>query len=227
MGKIYSGKTKDVYSLGDGNYRLVFKDTVTGKDGKFDPGENQVGLEIEGMGAYNLRVSTMFFEELAKRGIKTHYISSNLEDGTMDVIGVTPFGKGLEVICRYRAVGSFVRRYGKYVHGGEKLDAYVETTLKDDDRNDPLVTREGLEALGIMTEKEFLDCKKSTQDIAAVVREILEKHGLELYDIKFEFGRTKEGEVVLMDEISSGNMRAYRGNQVLEPIELSKILLGE
>lgn len=226
MELLYSGKTKDVYKLDDHTCRLQFKDSVTGKDGKFDPGENQVGLEIEGMGSLNLRVSTMFFQELERRGINTHFIASNLEEGTMDVFKAKMFGKGLEIICRFRAVGSFLRRYGLYVEEGQKLDRYVEATLKDDARQDPLVTIDGLEILGIMNQDEYQAIKKSTREIAQVVQEILGNKDLELYDIKFEFGKTEDGKIILIDEISSGNMRVYQGDKKLDPIELSEILLG-
>lgn len=56
MEKIYTGKTKDVYKLENGNVCLKFKDDVTGKDGVFDPGENQVGLTIEGAGNEALKM---------------------------------------------------------------------------------------------------------------------------------------------------------------------------
>lgn len=226
MKLIYSGKTKDVYELENGNYQLLFKDTVTGTDGVFDPGANTVGLSIDGIGKENLRVSVMFFEILKERGIDTHYISSDITANTMEVVPTEPFGKGLEVICRYRAVGSFYRRYGKYVDEGQALPAYVETTLKDDDRNDPLITPAGLSAMGIMTEKEYNDTEKLTKAITAIVAEVLEKKGLELYDIKFEFGRDRNGTVLLIDEIASGNMRAYKDGKYVEPMELSKLLMG-
>ena len=64
MKKIYEGKTKDVYSLDNGNVLLKFKDDCTGKDGVFDPGENSVGLTIEGVGDVNLRMSIYFFEKI-------------------------------------------------------------------------------------------------------------------------------------------------------------------
>ena len=72
---VYSGKTKDVFELENGNYLLKFKDDCTGKDGVFDPGENSVGLTIEGVGDVNLRMSIYFFEKINAAGIKTHYIS--------------------------------------------------------------------------------------------------------------------------------------------------------
>jgi phosphoribosylaminoimidazole-succinocarboxamide synthase len=227
MRKVYEGKTKDVYALANGNYRLIFKDDVTGENGVFDPGANTVGLSIEGMGKENLKVSVMFFEMLRDAGIETHYISADIENTTMEVKLAKPFGKGLEVICRYRAVGSFLRRYGAYVREGDKLNAYVEATLKDDGRGDPLVTVEGLEALGIMTAAQFSEIKSSTQKITAMISDLLEKKGLELYDIKLEFGTDKDGNVMLIDEISSGNMRVYKDGKCMDPLDLTAALLSE
>ena len=225
MKEVYVGKTKNVYALENGNYLLQFKDTVTGTDGVFDPGANTVGLSIAGIGLANLKASVLFFEELAKQGVKTHYISANLEDATMEVVPTTPFGKGLEVICRYRAVGSFFRRYGQYVEEGAALPAYVECTFKNDDLGDPLVTQDGLDVLGIMTPAMYAQLKEQTQKIAGVVKDVLASKGLELYDIKFEFGRAGD-EVILIDEIASGNMRAYTDGKVVDPTVLTEILLG-
>ena len=72
MKKIYEGKTKDVYSLENGNVLLKFKDDCTGKDGVFDPGENTVGLTIEGIGKENLKTSVYYFDLLKDAGIKTY-----------------------------------------------------------------------------------------------------------------------------------------------------------
>lgn len=219
---VYTGKTKDVFELENGNYLLKFKDDVTGENGVFDPGANTVGLSIEGVGRINLRMTKVFFEELKKVGIKTHYIDANLDDVTMEVIPAKVFGQGLEVICRKRAVGSFIRRYGKYIESGAKLEDYVEMTLKDDEKGDPLVTKEGLIALNIMTDEQYEAVKSMTQKITNIVADKLAEKGLELYDIKFEFGYNGN-EVMLIDEIASGNMRAYKDGKYVEPMELSKI----
>jgi len=105
MTKVYTGKTKDVYKLTDGNYLLKFKDDVTvDEDGNFDPGANNTGLKIDGVGAAGLRVSKFFFEKLKEKNIKTHYINCDLENATMTVTPAEAFGKGLEVILRYKAV---------------------------------------------------------------------------------------------------------------------------
>ena len=141
---LYTGKTKNVYALPNGNCLLKFKDDCTGKDGVFDPGENSVGLTIEGVGDVNLRMSIYFFEKINAAGILTHYVSADLANTTMEVLPAKVFGKGLEVICRYKAVGSFFRRYSDYCTLGQDLPAYVETTFKNDELGDPLVTKDGL-----------------------------------------------------------------------------------
>lgn len=227
MKRIYEGKTKDVYALGEGTVRLKFKDDMTGEDGVFDPGANTVGLSIEGMGKGNLEVTTMFFEIMNRAGVPTHFIRSDIENVTMDVKAATPFGHGVEMICRYKAVGSFLRRYGAYVNEGDNLDEYVEATLKDDLRGDPLITAEGLEALDIMTAAQFSEIKDRTRMITSLISETLRGKGLELYDIKLEFGKDVDGQVMLIDEISAGNMRVYKDGSALEPMELTAILLAK
>lgn len=223
----YVGKTKDVFELENGNVLLKFKDDCTGKDGVFDPGENAIGLQIEGIGKANLETSIHFFEILKAAGIKTHYVGANVEDATMEVLPATVFGKGLEVICRLKATGSFIRRYGDYIEDGAVLEGgYVETTLKDDDRLDPLIPSEGLEALGIMTQEMFDSMKVQTIKITNLVAADLAKKGLDLYDIKFEFGYNNN-EVILIDEIASGNMRVYKDGKIVEPVDLTGIILGK
>ena len=226
MKKVYQGKTKDVYSLDNGNVMLKFKDDCTGKDGVFDPGENTVGLTIEGIGKANLQTSVYYFELLKKAGIKTHYVSANIDDATMEVLPGKVFGHGLEVICRLVATGSFIRRYGEYIENGTRLEGgYVECTFKNDEKGDPLVTGEGLVALGIMTAEMIDSIKAQTLAITKIVADDLKSIGLDLWDIKFEFGYNGN-EVILIDEIASGNMRVYKGNEIVEPVELTKLILN-
>lgn len=223
----YRGKTKDVYELEDGNYLLKFKDDVTGKDGVFDPGANTVGLTIEGVGKAGISLTKYFYEKLNDMGIPTHYIDSDIENATMTVLPAKMFGHGVEVICRYRAVGSFIRRYGLYAQEGQELDAYVEVTLKDDEREDPLITDDALEMLGIMTKEEYRTLVDLTKRIAQVVKDELAKKCMELYDIKFEFGRVGEdNHIALIDEVSGGNMRAYKDGKRVDPLELERIILS-
>ena len=227
MEKIYQGKTKDVYKLENGNVLLKFKDDCTDKDGVFDPGENTVGLTIEGIGRANLETSILFFEVLKEAGVKTHYVSADLNNATMEVLPATVFGHGLEVICRLKATGSFIRRYGEYIADGTVLEGgYVETTFKDDAKGDPLVTKDGLAALGVMSGEMYDSMKEQTLKITKIVADVLAKKGLDLYDIKFEFGYNNN-EVILIDEIASGNMRVYKDGAIVEPVELTKLILAK
>ena len=226
MKLVYTGKTKDVYELENGHYYLKFKDDVTGKDGVFDPGENSVGLTIDGVGLINLKMTDYFFNKINEAGIKTHYVKADFDNCAMEVLPAKAFGKGLEVICRYKAVGSFIRRYGEYIEEGSDLPAYVETTFKNDEKSDPLVTKDGLVVLGVMSEKQYDDIKEMTQKITKIVSDEMEKRGLVLYDIKFEYGYDENGDVMLIDEIASGNMRVYKDGQYVQPLDLAEMFFN-
>lgn len=226
MDKVYTGKTKDVFRLPNGNYLLKFKDDATGVDGVFDPGANTVGVTIEGLGKSALKLTTYFYTKLEEAGIETHFIKSDFAEGTMEVKPATLFGKGLEVICRFRAVGSFLRRYGDYCSEGQSLNAFVEVTLKDDNRNDPPITKDALDMLGILSADEYEKLKQATIKIAMMVKDDLASKGAELYDIKLEFGRVGN-KVVLIDEISGGNMRAAYKGKFLEPLEYAPFIAGK
>ena len=223
---VYTGKTKNVYALDNGKYLLKFKDDCTGKDGVFDPGENSIGLTIEGVGDVNLRMSIYFFERINAAGIRTHFISADLANTTMEVLPAKVFGHGLEVICRNKAVGSFFRRYGEYVEEGADLPSYVEMTFKNDAKGDPLVTKDGLIVLGVMTAEQYDDIKEMTKKITKIVADEMEARGLVLYDIKFEYGYDSEGKVMLIDEIASGNMRVYKNGEYIDPMTLSELFFA-
>ena len=225
MKLVYKGKTKDVYENGDGNYMLQFKDDVTGTDGKFDPGANTVALTIEGVSKSCVRLTEFFFKKIEEAGIPTHYVSSDVEKAQMIVRPATIFGKGIEVICRLKAVGSFLRRFGDYCVNEQDLDFLVETTLKDDERGDPPITKDQLDMLGILTADEYEILKDLTQKIARIIKDELAKKGMELFDMKFEFGRV-DGKITLIDEISGGCMRVYKDGKSVDPLDIPKILLG-
>ena len=223
---VYTGKTKNVYALDNGNYLLKFKDDCTGKDSVFDPGENSIGLTIEGVGDVNLRMSIYFFEKINAAGIRTHFVSADLKDTTMEVLPAKVFGKGLEVICRHKAVGSFFRRYSDYIEEGADLPAYVEMTFKNDAKGDPLVTKDGLIVLGVMSAEQYDEIRDMTQKITQIVADEMKARGLVLYDIKFEYGYDADGKVMLIDEIASGNMRVYKDGQYIDPMTLSALFFA-
>ena len=169
---IRDGKTKAVFDAGDGNILLQFKDDVTGTGDTVDPGGNVVVGKVEGKGNASLKLSKHFFDILVKEGIPTHYIKADNEKNTMLVKKAETFGDGLEFICRLKAAGSFVRRYGKYVREDKPLDYLVEITLKDDERGDPLINEESIVQLELMTKEEVTEAIVLTKKITELVKNV-------------------------------------------------------
>ena len=101
-----------------------------------------------------------------------------------------------------------------------------QTTFKDDAKGDPLVTKDGLIVLGVMTAEQYEALKEETQKITKIVADDLLEKGLVLYDIKFEFGYDANGEVMLIDEIASGNMRVYKDGKYIDPMTLSELFFA-
>jgi phosphoribosylaminoimidazole-succinocarboxamide synthase len=224
MKHIYEGKTKTVFQLDNGNYLLKFKDDATGENGVFDPGANEVGLSIKGLGKKCLAISAHFFGLIAKEGILTHFVGADIEKAEMTVLPAVKFGKGLEIICRFRAVGSFLRRYGDYVTEGQKLDAFVEITLKDDLRQDPVISKDALAMLNILPAEDYDKLVDLTRKISRIIEKDLAGKGMELFDIKLEFGRIN-GDLALVDEISGGNMRVFKDGKAVGPVDLAGLVV--
>ena len=99
-------------------------------------------------------------------------------------------------------------------------------TFKNDAKGDPLVTKDGLQVLGVMTGEQYDTIKDMTQKITRIVADEMLKRGLVLYDIKFEYGYDADGKVMLIDEIASGNMRVYKDGQYVDPMTLSELFFA-
>ena len=221
---VKAGKTKDVYKLPDGNYLLRFKDTVTGHStGESDPGGNSVIGSVAGVGSGALKMTVYYFELLKKHNITTHYVSADLSKNEMVVRPAKTFGSGLEFVVRYKAVGSFVRRFGLYCKEGEELPKVFEVTLKDDAHDDPPATCEILAALKLLSSAQYDEIRGETIKICDIIRDDLKSRGLELIDIKVEFGQV-DGKIALIDEISAGNMRVYQNGKKLDYLTLSSLI---
>ena len=235
--KIYVGKTKDVYAYGDGQVVLYTKDETTGwwkeaEDGtKYfveDPGGNQVGPAVEGMGAKNLNASDYYFKLFSFNGLENHYLQGDLDNNLMLVRKGTVIGSGLECIVRFFAFGSLLRRFPDQYKEGQPVTEFFETTLKDDAANDPVVSKEDLVAAGSLTAEQYDEVQRLSFAAANLIREDLAEIGLTLVDIKFEMGIV-DGNIMLIDEVSAGVMRVARGEveagNILNEEELADILV--
>ncbi|MCL2004916.1 MAG: hypothetical protein FWG73_02020 [Planctomycetaceae bacterium] len=213
------GKTKDITVNNDGTCTFIFKDDACGENGVFDPGANQVGLSIEGKGRASLVLSQHFFPILKDAGIQTHYISSNLEQGTMTCtkLSILP----VEFIWRSKAWGSFCKMYG--IEQGYPLNGLIEATLKDDALGDPRINKEACIKLGKLTEAQYDFCEEHTRKIGGILARELLKYGYELIDFKVEFGLDSKGGVTLADEISGDIWRVLdKDGKSVSPIECAK-----
>lgn len=225
---VYKGKTKDVSVRDDGTAQFLFKDTVTGHadTGVEDPGGNQVVGEKDGVAIAALKLSDYFFNVFKKHNVPTHFISADIANRTMDVYAAEKFGEGLEFVVRYIGTGSFIRRFGGYCKDGTEFpNGIFEITLKDDERDDPVVSKEILSALKIATPKQIDDCLAIAKQVGEIMRDDLAKKGIILYDFKIECGIVN-GKIVLIDEISGGNMRCYKDGKKLDYIEATNLILS-
>ena len=229
---VYSGKSKDIYRIPDGEYKgkyaFIFTDRGTGyldRDNRpvFDPGYDNVVGEIPGKGAIACRFATYFFRLLAEKNVPSHYIAT-VGDNAMVVEPATPISMpeqapefagsapllNLEWTWRNSAMGSFWRRY-TFVRPCLDLPRVVEAWTKG--KTDKLITFESLAGAGVMSEEEISYVKKFVKDIAAVIYEEFAARGLHVIDGKIELGRRQggDGRIVLIDEISPDVLRVCQG----------------
>ena len=213
------GKTKDFITNNDGTCTFTFKDDACGENGTFNPGANEVGLKIDGMGRASLMLSRHFFPLLEKEGIPTHFHSADVERGTMtcDHLNILP----VEFIWRDKAWGSFCKMYG--VEQGYVLNGLIEATLKDDALGDPRINREACVLLGKLTDEQYQRCDDDTRRIGTVLKRELAKYDYALIDFKVEFGINGKGEIVLADEISGGIWRLLdKEGKSVDPVACAK-----
>jgi phosphoribosylaminoimidazole-succinocarboxamide synthase len=216
MQLIYRGKTKDIYELDPNTLRMVFTDRVTRNDaGEIDPGGNNLAEEtVPGQGEACLVMSAAIFEEIAAKNIApTHMVDCDRALLSMDVRRATMFKPGLEWVARWTCTGSFLRRYAMVpgVRDGLYLPSPVfEITLKDDAAGDPPIVPSALVALGIVPAPVMDRLWTANQAAMQAIRNMFTARGLDLWDIKIEWGLDEGGAPLLIDEISPGCCRAFK-----------------
>lgn len=196
---IYEGKAKKIYSTDNPDVFLQeFKDDATAFNGlKKDI--------IPHKGELNNQISSRIFEYLKENDISTHFIKK-ISDNEMLVIKVDIIK--VEVVCRNIAAGSLVKKFG-FREGTELKEPIVEYYLKSDELGDPLFTEDHIFALNL-TDKYGLDIiKKKTLRINTLLKKFFLDKGIKLVDFKLEFGKDKNGNIILADEISPDTCRLW------------------
>jgi len=226
----YKGKSKDVYGLPNGNVLLVFGDAFTGTDGKEDPGGNtNVGVKA-GLGRKNLEITAFLYNLInSELGIPTHIVSVDLKNNTMEAKRTAILGGGLEFISRNKVWGSFLKRNPQAKEGEDMTDEngfpFVEVSTKDDLAGDPIFTREQLINRKMLSAKDYDTAAMYTRQITKYLTEIFKQVGMELIDMKMEFGKDTSGNLLLSDEISPGAMRALIDGKLATKDELHNRIL--
>ncbi|MDL2314046.1 phosphoribosylaminoimidazolesuccinocarboxamide synthase [Desulfovibrio sp. OttesenSCG-928-C14] len=215
MNLLYRGKTKDVYEDGPNTVKMLFTDRVTQNlQGEIDPGGNAVAdVQLPGNGLACLRMTSTIFQELKTRGINVHMDCFDLNEVSMIARKAALFKPGLEWVARWVGTGSFIRRYGcvpGLKDGMRFAEPVFEITLKDDAGQDPLIVPSAIIAVGIMGKSDMDALLAANENAMGMIREMFESRGLDLWDIKIEWGKDAEtGKIMLIDEVSPGCCRAF------------------
>lgn len=197
--KLYEGKAKIVYETEDPHKLILhFKDTVSAFDGLKKE-------KLRGKGSLNNTISSLLFEILESRGVKTHYIQK-ISDNEMLVWRAERFP--VEVVVRNVSAGSILKRLG--LKEGERFKKpLVEFFYKNDELHDPLICAEHIEALGLAPVHAVPLMKETALRVNEILGELFAKQGILLVDFKLEFGRLPDGSVGVVDEISPDSMRLW------------------
>ena len=196
---LYEGKAKQIFKTDDAAKVVIhYKDDATAFNGVKKS-------SIANKGILNNAITTIIFEMLEKRGIKTHFIEKiNERDQLCHQVEIIP----LEVIIRNVIAGSMAKRLG-IEEGTVPSNVVYELCYKNDTYGDPLINDDHAVALGLATYEELATIKKMTLEINQALIEFFDKQGIRLIDFKIEFGRENDGTIVLADEISPDTCRLW------------------
>lgn len=192
----YEGKAKRVVPQPDGTAHILYKDDATAFNGRRHE-------QFSGKGALNSRITEMLFEYLADRGIATHHLG-RVDERTLSarLVEIVP----IEAVVRFKVAGSLEKRTGlDYLTVCEP--PIVEFYFKRDDLGDPMINDEHVALLGLATQGEADEIREAARTAALLLRDLFTGAGIDLVDLKFEFGRSGDGAMLLADEISPDTCR--------------------
>ena len=196
---MYEGKAKQVYATDDPELVVIhYKDDATAFNGlKKD--------SISNKGVLNNKITTMLFEELNRRGIKTHWVKTlNDRDQLCRKVSIVP----LEVIVRNVVAGSMAKKFG-IEEGTELKEPVFEICYKNDDLGDPMINDTHAIGLGFATREELDQIYAITSQVNEALKEIFDQVNVRLIDFKLEFGKDQNGTILLADEISPDTCRFW------------------
>ena len=201
---IYEGKAKKIFLHEDSEKVIIeFKDDATAfnalKKAKF-----------KGKGELNCLITSKIFEFLIKNGIPTHFISLRNKNSIIaQKIEIIP----LEIVLRNKAYGSICKQT-PLIPGTLLKEPLIDLYFKNDELNDPLLTKNRIRLLNIISNEDLEIIEKITLSINKLLKDFFLNINLDLVDFKLEFGKNKSGKIVLADEFSPDNCRLWDLNSV-------------
>ncbi len=197
--QLYEGKAKQIYKTENSDYVVIkYKDDATAFNGKKK-------AILKGKGTINNKITNHFMKILQKNNIPTHLVK---EISDTEILAKNVKIVPLEVIVRNVVAGSFSKRYG--VKEGLSLrQPCLEFCLKNDSLGDPFINSSQILALNLAEKEDIEIIKTYSLKINSILKEYLTKLNIKLIDFKLEFGKTKEGTVILADEISPDTCRFW------------------
>ena len=200
---IYEGKAKKVFTHEDVDKVIIeFKDDATAfnalKKAKYD-----------GKGKLNCLISARIFELLIKNQIPTHFLELKNENSMIaKKINIIP----LEIVLRNIAYGSLCKQ--TTIKSGTVLEKpLIDFYLKNDELNDPLITKDRIQIMGIISAEDLDFIVELTLKINLILKSFFKNIKLQLVDFKLEFGYDFKNKILLGDEISPDNCRLWDLNQ--------------
>jgi phosphoribosylaminoimidazole-succinocarboxamide synthase len=196
---LYEGKAKRVYVTSDPQvYWVEYKDDATAFNGE------KKGA-IQNKGVLNNRISSIFFQYLARNGVPNHFVQLLSErEQLVKKVRIIP----VEVVMRNIAAGSMARRLGM-TEGTDLPQAILEFYYKDDELGDPLINDDHVYALQLATEEQVRQLKVIAKQTNELLSAFLREKNIILVDFKLEFGVQEDGTLLLADEISPDTCRFW------------------
>ena len=191
------GKVKTIFALDEPDKVLIqYEDKVTAGNGKTE-------AYFENKGEVCCKISELLFQELERYGIKTHYITMSTHRAmAVKKVDIIP----IEVVIRNVAAGSIVRQ--TTIEEGTVFNSpLIEFYLKDDAKDDPLLTEDRINVMG---DYPIRSLKQRAGEVNAILKEIFDRIGFTLVDFKLEYGYDTKGNLLLADELSPDGMRLWK-----------------
>ncbi|MCA1059786.1 phosphoribosylaminoimidazolesuccinocarboxamide synthase [Rossellomorea aquimaris] len=196
---LYEGKAKQIFKTNDEDVVWIqYKNSATAFNG-------EKKADIDGKGVLNNKISSLLFSKLAENGIQSHFIKQISEDEQLvKRVRIIP----LEVVVRNVIAGSLSKRLGKE-EGTPLQKPIIEFYYKDDDLGDPLITDDHIDFLEIASREERAEVREMALGVNEVLQGIFKEAGVTLVDFKLEFGKDRNGTILLGDEISPDTCRLW------------------